>query len=257
MTGTMSAELHVHDRSLRRVRSFVRREGRMTPAQARALQELWPRFAAGGSSVAGVLNLAQVFGRAAPVVLEVGFGNGDHLLARAQAEPEKNFLGVEVHRPGLGHLLRAAAAVGITNLRVLCADAMDVLQDRLPESGLSEVVIYFPDPWPKKRHHKRRLVQAEFARLLASRLQHGGLLHLATDWADYAEHMRLVLNAEPLLQNLALDRQFVPRPAQRPVTKFERRGTRLGHAVFDLSYEKTGDGSRESGVGGQESENDG
>jgi tRNA (guanine-N7-)-methyltransferase len=223
----------------REVRSFVRREGRMTPSQKRALDELWPRYGLDPPK-AGVLDLAACFGRAAPVVLEVGFGNGDHLLARAQAEPERNFLGVEVHRPGVGRVLNRADAAALANLRVACADAVEVLRDWLPAAALAEAVVYFPDPWPKKRHHKRRLVQPEFARLVASRLAPGGVLRLATDWADYAAQMRATLDAEPLLANQAGSAGFVPRPPERAPTRFEQRGARLGHDVFDLAYRRVG-----------------
>jgi tRNA (guanine-N7-)-methyltransferase len=223
----------------REIRSFVRREGRMTESQRRALEELWPRYgvdAPGGRDLGSFLR--ETFGRAAPVVLEVGFGNGDHLLARASAEPEKNFLGVEVHRPGVGRVLNQAAAARLANLRVACADAVEVLRDWLLPASLDEIVIYFPDPWPKKRHHKRRLVQPSFAALAASRLVPHGLLKLATDWAPYAEHMHATLSAEPLLRNTS-EGAYAARPAERSVTRFERRGEKLGHAVFDLVYERT------------------
>jgi tRNA (guanine-N7-)-methyltransferase len=215
----------------REIRSFVRREGRMTVAQKRALEELWPRFGV----EPGRIELARVFGREAPVVMEIGFGNGEHLLARAQAEPDKDFLGVEVHRPGAGRVMNRAQAAGLSNLRVSCDDAVEVLRDGLPERSLAEIVVYFPDPWPKKRHHKRRLVQPAFAALAASRLAPGGVLRLATDWAEYAAHMRTVLDAEPLLSGGP-----VPRPPQRPLTRFENRGLKLGHEVFDLVYRRTG-----------------
>jgi tRNA (guanine-N7-)-methyltransferase len=215
----------------REVRSFVRREGRMTVAQKRALEELWPQFG---------FERGDAFAREAPLVMEIGFGNGEHLLARAQAEPEKNFLGVEVHRPGAGRVMNRAHAAGLRNLRVACDDAVEVLRDWLPERSLAEAVVYFPDPWPKKRHHKRRLVQPAFAALVASRLAPGGLLKLATDWAEYAAHMRATLDAEPALGNLAGATGFVPRPAERPLTRFESRGMKLGHEVFDLVYRRVG-----------------
>jgi tRNA (guanine-N7-)-methyltransferase len=220
----------------REVRSFVRREGRMTEAQKRALDELWPRFGVEtpGSRAHGAL-LREIFGREAPVVMEIGFGNGEHLLARAQAEPDKDFLGVEVHRPGVGRVLNHAAAAGLRNLRVACHDAVEVLRDWLPERALAEILVYFPDPWPKKRHHKRRLVSPAFATLAASRLVPGGLLKLATDWAHYAEQMRAVLDAEPLLAGGA-----IARPVDRPLTRFESRGMKLGHDVFDLVYRRVG-----------------
>lgn len=220
----------------REIRSFVRREGRMTESQQRALAELWPRY--GVEPPTGPLDLAKLFGRTAPVVFEIGFGMGDYLLSRVVAEPERDFFGVEVHRPGVGRLLNRANEAGRGNLRVACDDAVAVLRDWIPTASLDEIVIQFPDPWHKKRHHKRRLVQPAFARLAASRLKPGGLLSLATDWAEYAQHMLAVLKAEPLLRNEAADGGFVPRPAQRLKTKFEQRGERLGHGVFDLAYRR-------------------
>ena len=220
----------------RRIRSFVRREGRMTDAQKDALVRLWPRY--GVDAPAAPLDCAALFGRDAPVVMEIGFGNGDCLLARAQAETGKNFLGVEVHRPGVGRVLHHAEQLQLTNLRVVCHDAVELLRDAVAAQTLAELVIYFPDPWPKKRHHKRRLIQAEFAALAASRLGIGGYLRLATDWADYAAQMLSVLNAEPALRNCAPDRGYVARPALRPKTRFEARGERLGHGVFDLEFER-------------------
>jgi len=223
----------------REIRSFVRREGRMTVAQKRALEELWPRYGveAPEGRAPGTL-LREIFDRSAPVVVEIGFGNGEYLLARAQAEPEKDFLGVEVHRPGAGRVMNHVQAAGLRNVRVACHDAVEVLRDWLPERCLAEIVVYFPDPWPKKRHHKRRLVQPAFAALAASRLVPGGLLKLATDWAEYAAQMRATLDAETLLRNLGGGDGFVARPAERPPTRFETRGRKLGHEVFDLAYQR-------------------
>jgi tRNA (guanine-N7-)-methyltransferase len=220
--------------NLRAVRSFVRRAGRMTDAQQRALLELAPRYGVSGET--GLIDFAVLFGRSAPNTIEIGFGNGDHLAARALAEPERNFLGVEVHRPGIGHLLRAAADAQLANLRVIEQDAVEVLHSRIAPAALDEIQILFPDPWPKKRHHKRRLIQPEFTALVASRLRPGGRLHLATDWAPYAEQMRLVLDACPALAPRAL--QSDAAQAARAATRFERRGLRLGHAVCDLVYER-------------------
>jgi len=224
------------ERGIRRVRSFVRREGRLTDAQKRALDELWPRY--GIDQPAAPFDLAALFGRAAPCVFEIGFGNGEHLLARAASEPDKDFIGVEVHRPGLGRVLNHAAAANLGNLRVACHDAVEVLRDGLADASLDELVIQFPDPWHKTRHHKRRLVQPEFAALVARKLKVGGVLQLATDWASYAVHMLDVLNAEPLLRNRAADGGYVERPPTRLKTRFEARGERLGHEVFDLAYER-------------------
>jgi tRNA (guanine-N7-)-methyltransferase len=218
----------------RRIRSFVLREGRMTDGQKRALEQLWPRY--GLEPPAAPLDLPVLFGRTAPVTFEIGFGMGDYLYSRVVAEPQRDFIGVEVHRPGVGRLLSRSAADNATNLRVACHDAVEVLRDWLPPACLDELVIQFPDPWHKKKHHKRRLIQPEFAQLAVSRLKTGGQLLLATDWADYAEQMLAVLNAEPGLRNLSDDGSFVPRPPERLKTKFEQRGERLGHAVFDLAY---------------------
>jgi len=219
----------------RSVRSFVMRAGRITDAQRRALAELWPRF--GLSYGPQLLDLTALYGREAPSTLEIGFGNGEHLAARAQAEPGRNFLGVEVHRPGIGHLLLAATAASLDNLRVIDHDAVEVLQDQIAPDTLDEIQILFPDPWPKTRHHKRRLIQPEFAALAASRLRTGGWLRLATDWAPYAEHMRLVLDACPLLARQHADAAPVA-PAARAATRFEQRGLRLGHEVADLAYQR-------------------
>jgi tRNA (guanine-N7-)-methyltransferase len=220
----------------RTVRSYVVRAGRMTDAQHRALSELWPRF--GVPFAETVLDLAGLFGRPAPCTLEIGFGNGEHLAERALAEPGRHFLGVEVHRPGIGHLLRLAAAAQLDNLRVIEHDAVDVLQQQIAPGALDEIQILFPDPWPKKRHHKRRLVQPDFAALAASRLRPGGQLRLATDWMPYAEHMQQVLEACPLLTaSPALG--TAPQSARRNATRFERRGLRLGHGVCDLCYRRS------------------
>ena len=220
----------------RTVRSYVLRSGRLTDAQRRALDELWPRF--GLSYGRSPVDLKITYGREAPCTLEIGFGNGEHIAARAMAEPSRNFLGVEVHRPGIGQLLRQAAAAGLGNLRIIDHDAVEVLQDQLGPGTLDEIEILFPDPWPKKRHHKRRLIQPEFAALAASRLRHGGQLHLATDWEPYAEHMRLVLDACPLLAPAGSGTAFVD-TVPRAATRFEERGLRLGHEVTDLVYERS------------------
>ena len=221
----------------RPVRSFVRREGRMTPAQRRALEALWPRY--GVEPPARPLDPAAVFGRHAPLALEIGFGDGAVLAAMAAARPDWDFLGVEVHRPGVGRLLARLEREGLQNVRVACADAVEVLRDWLPDGALAAVYIFFPDPWPKKRHRKRRLVQPAFGGLLVRKLAPGARLHLATDWEDYAAHMRAVLEATAGLRNLAGAGAWAERPAERPPTKYETRGRRLGHRVFDLAYVRT------------------
>jgi tRNA (guanine-N7-)-methyltransferase len=218
----------------RAVRSFVTRAGRLTDAQARALEELWPRY--GVPFAPSPLTAQALFGREAPRTIEIGFGNGAHLAALAGAHPECDYLGIEVHRPGVGRLLLALAAAQLRNVRVICHDAVEVLERQIPPDWAAEIMLLFPDPWPKKRHHKRRLVQAPFVTLAASRLARGGVLRLATDWAPYAEQMLEVLAGCAQLRNLAADGAFAPRPAERAPTRFETRGARLGHAVWDLAF---------------------
>jgi tRNA (guanine-N7-)-methyltransferase len=221
---------------LRTIRSFVRREGRITPAQKYALESLWPRYGLefdGGSS----LDLAQAFGRTAALAVEIGFGSGAHLAALAQERPQTDFLGIEVHRPGVGRLLQELAAAGLNNVRVICADAVEVLRSGLAAQSVDQFFILFPDPWPKKRHHKRRLIQPEFVGLLVRALRSGGHLHLATDWAEYAQHMLAVLEAEPQLRSTSPG-GFAPRPEWRPTTRFEARGLRAGHPSLDLDYQR-------------------
>ena len=220
----------------RPVRSYVRREGRITRAQQRALTELWPRY--GLEPGEAPLNLEAAFGRPAPVMLEIGFGNGDALAAMAAAHPQHNYLGIEVHRPGVGSLLLKLERLAIGNARVICADATQVLQQNIADGVLAAVYIFFPDPWPKKRHHKRRLLQAEFIQLLHLKLRPGGRLHVATDWRDYAESVMAELEAAPGFVNVAGRGDYAPRPGYRPETRFERRGQRLGHGVWDLIFER-------------------
>jgi tRNA (guanine-N7-)-methyltransferase len=219
-----------------RIRSFVRRQGRITAAQRAALTELWPRF---GLDPGLAFDPLAVFGRRAPLTLEIGFGDGGNLLAMALASPEEDFLGVEVHTPGVGHLLLQLEKHGLGNVRVYCADAVEVLERCIPDASLERILVLFPDPWPKKRHHKRRLVTPEFARLAAAKLTPGGPLHAATDWEDYAHWMLEVLNKCAELENLAEEGGFSARPAYRQPTKFEQRGRRLGHAVWDLVFRRS------------------
>jgi tRNA (guanine-N7-)-methyltransferase len=220
----------------RAIRSFVTRSGRITSAQERALDELWPRY--GIEPGAAALDLDALFGRRARRVAEVGFGNGDNLLALAAARPEDDFLGIEVHRPGVGRLLLQLDQRDLHNVRVVCRDAVEVLERCLDGSCLDEILILFPDPWPKKRHHKRRLIQPPFVSLLAERLKSGGVLRVATDWEPYAAEMLTTLAAEGRLRNVAAEGGFVPRPAERSPTRFERRGERLGHQVWDLEFRR-------------------
>jgi tRNA (guanine-N7-)-methyltransferase len=218
----------------RPIRSFVLRAGRMGPGQQRALQTLGPRFLLPFQPQP--LDLAATFGRDAPTVLEIGFGMGDATAQIAAALPQTNFLAVEVHAPGVGALLKRIGEQGLTNLRLVQHDAVEVLQQMVPPDSLAGVHIYFPDPWHKKRHHKRRLLQPEFVARLVTHLAPGGYLHCATDWQPYAEQMLQVLSAEPRLRNTA--EGYAPRPPWRPQTKFETRGLKLGHGVWDLLFRR-------------------
>ena len=222
----------------RAVRSFVLRQGRFTPAQQRAFDDLWPRF--GLDFIGKPRDFDEVFGRAAPRVLEIGFGNGDALRFAASQDPARDYIGIEVHAPGVGRLLNALATDGAEHVRLYHHDAVEVLREEITEGSLDEVRIYFPDPWHKKRHNKRRLIQPEFAALLVSRLRSGGRLHAATDWQDYAEQMWDVLDATPGLASRSGPRGQVQRPDWRPQTHFETRGQKLGHGVWDLLYDRAG-----------------
>ena len=218
----------------RPIRSFVLRQGRVSSAQARYFEEGMPRW--GIPYRAAPLDLDAVFGRRAPRILEIGCGMGETTATIAAAHPGNDYLGVEVHTPGVGSLLKEIALRELCNLRVIQHDAVEVVHDMLPPGSLAGIHIYFPDPWPKKRHHKRRLIQPPFVALLASRLQPGGYFHCATDWEEYAVQMLAVLGAEPLLKNTAAG--FAPRPDYRPLTKFEQRGQRLGHGVWDVIFRR-------------------
>jgi tRNA (guanine-N7-)-methyltransferase len=220
----------------RSIRSFVVRAGRMTTGQQKALLELWPRY---GIEYDGkVLDPDQLFGRRRARILEIGFGNGEHLATLARARPDAGFLGIEVHPPGVGHLLQLVAALGLTNVRVSNHDAVEVLARQLPPDCLDEVLLLFPDPWHKKRHHKRRIVQDAFVELIAGRLRPGGILRMATDWVPYAEHMLECLQRHRALENLSPTGDYVARDPARAPTRFERRGTRLGHEVRDLAFRR-------------------
>lgn len=220
----------------RTIRSFVKREGRLTSGQARALETVWPHYGIEASEQP--LDWRGVFGNDHPVTLEIGFGNGASLAQMAAAAPEHNFLGIEVHRPGVGHLLMEIERRGLENVRVMCHDAVEVLQRQIPDASLDRVLLFFADPWPKKRHHKRRIVQTAFADLIADKLKPGGVFHMATDWENYAEHMLEVMEPHPRFRNQAGPGQFAPRPDYRPLTKFEQRGLKRGHGVWDLLYER-------------------
>lgn len=221
----------------RSVRSFVVRAGRTTAGQQRALAELWPLY--GVEFTNAPLDLDELFGRKAPRMIEIGFGAGEALLAFAQSHPEVDCIGIEVHRPGVGHLLLGAHEAKLKNLRIVCHDAVEVLQQQLPAASIALAHIFFADPWPKKRHHKRRLIQTPFIELLARVMQPQGMLRLATDWEPYAQYMRLVMGASAAFTSLGDASGFVARPDVRPLTRFERRGQRLGHQVWDLAYTRT------------------
>ena len=218
----------------RHIRSYVLRQGRVSPAQQRAVETLLPRF--GISYAAQPLDLDQAFGRDAPKILEIGFGMGDSTATIAQAAPENDYLALEVHTPGVGNLLKLIDAQQIPNIRIIQHDAVEVLRDMIADGSLDGVHIFFPDPWHKARHNKRRLIQAPFVAQLVQKIRPGGYIHVATDWQGYAEQVLTVLSAEPLLENTAAD--YAPRPAYRPLTKFEQRGIRLGHGVWDLVFRR-------------------
>jgi len=222
----------LYDPTERRIRSFVTRAGRLSVAQGRALEQLGPQFCLPYQKAA--LNIAAAFERDAPTILEIGTGMGDATAAIAALMPEKNFIGVEVHTPGIGSLLKLIGEKSLNNLRLIQHDAVEVVTHMLAAGSLAGVHVFFPDPWHKARHNKRRLIQGPFVQLLASRIAPGGYIHCATDWEDYAVQMLDVLNAEPLLKNTADG--YAPRPDYRPLTKFENRGIRLGHGVWDLVF---------------------
>ncbi|MCK9238073.1 MAG: tRNA (guanosine(46)-N7)-methyltransferase TrmB [Thiopseudomonas sp.] len=222
----------------REIKSYVMRAGRMTPGQERGLEQGLPRY--GLQLEEGMLQPQAVFGRQAPLTLEIGFGMGRSLLQMAKEAPEQDFIGVEVHRPGVGALLSGMLTDAVDNVRIYSCDAIEVLNQCIADESLDRLLLFFPDPWHKSRHHKRRIVQPAFAALVHKKLKQGGVLHMATDWEPYAEHMLEIMNAAPGYKNLSADNTWVPRPTERPVTKFEQRGERLGHGVWDLKFIKTG-----------------
>lgn len=220
------------------MRSFVLRGGRLTDGQQRAMDELLPLYSVGTADTC--LDFAELFGNRRPVILEIGFGNGDATWQMAQQHPAENFIGVEVHQPGVGHLLLKLEEQGIDNVRIACEDGVEFLRNRIADKSLEGFRLYFPDPWPKKRHHKRRIIQPAFVNLLAEKMAEGGIVHLATDWQNYAEHMLEVLQQNPAFENLSETGDYCTRPAWRPLTKYEKRGQRLGHGVYDLLFLRRG-----------------
>ena len=227
------------DIRLRKIRSFVRREGRFTPAQRSAFNLLWPVY--GIDVTTAQWNFKEMFGRESDVYLELGFGDGRILKLLSANHPERDYIGIEVHRPGVGRVMRELHEQGTTNVRVACEDGVDVLEQNIPLASLSGILIFFPDPWHKKKHHKRRLIQPDFVHMAVQRLKPGGILHLATDWEDYAQQMLEVLSAEALLENTSSNAGYVERPDSRPLTKYEQRGLRLGHGVWDLVFRRIAD----------------
>jgi tRNA (guanine-N7-)-methyltransferase len=217
---------------LRRIRSFVKREGRLTPGQETALQKGWPLY---GLDSTVLIDPATLFANDHPITLEIGFGNGESLATMAENNPDRNFIGIEVHRPGVGHLLRLILEKKLSNIRLFDTDAIEVLQHAIPDHSLDCVQLFFPDPWHKKRHHKRRIVQTEFLNLIHAKLKTGGRFHAATDWENYAEHMLNTLNTHPGFVN-STKSNYAERPKYRPLTKFENRGLRLGHGVWDMIF---------------------
>ncbi|KOC89692.1 tRNA (guanosine(46)-N7)-methyltransferase TrmB [Winslowiella iniecta] len=236
INDVISPEFDENGRAMRRIRSFVRRQGRLTKGQQHALDNYWPVM--GVEYQALPVDLVDLFGREGPVVLEIGFGMGASLVTMAGNNPQQNFLGIEVHSPGVGACLGSAHEAGVDNLRVMCHDAVEVLENMIPDNSLRMVQLFFPDPWHKARHNKRRIVQVPFAELVMRKLKLGGTFHMATDWESYAEHMLDVMSSIEGYQNQSADNTYVPRPESRPLTKFEQRGQRLGHGVWDLMFER-------------------
>ena len=222
----------------RTIKSYVVRSGRMTPGQEKAYSDLWSLY--GIAADEQILDFNRLFARQAPVILEIGFGMGDSLIEMAARHLDNNYLGIEVHRPGVGRLLGNISERALTNLRVMQFDAVEVLKKQIKDETLTAVYLFFPDPWHKTRHHKRRIVQDDFIQLLRKKLFAHGQLHMTTDWEPYAVQMLETMSQAPGFKNCARDGQYIPRPEHRPITKFERRGERLGHGVWDILFEKTG-----------------
>ena len=229
----MSAEKH-----LRKIQSFVKRSGRLTEGQRFGLNELWPKY--GIDINDSIIDFEKIFEKIQPTILEIGFGNGDSLLEIATNEPKRNFLGIEVYEAGVGRLVNEANKRSLTNIKIIKEDAVEVLKNNIANDSLSGFQLYFPDPWHKKKHHKRRIVRPEFMDIISSKLINGSFVHMATDWENYAEHMMEVLEKHKNFKNTQSVHIYSPRPERRPITKFEKRGERLGHGVWDLifNYEK-------------------
>lgn len=219
----------------RRIRSFIRRQGRITHGQQHALENYWESYCLDPNLD---YDFAELFGRKAPLVIEIGFGNGESLVQMAADNPGVDYLGIEVHRPGVGHLMMKLAEHELTNVRIFCHDAIEIMENRIADNSLAGVQLFFPDPWPKKKHHKRRIVQPSFVKLLIRKLQKSGYFHAATDWQPYAESMLSVLSAEEAIINTSRTHDYCKRPVSRPLTKFEQRGVRFGHSVWDLIFVK-------------------
>ncbi|MGZ5614011.1 MAG: tRNA (guanosine(46)-N7)-methyltransferase TrmB [Methylobacter sp.] len=218
-----------------RIRSFIRRQGRITQGQQLALDNHWDRYCLDPNAD---YDFSQVFGRTAPLIVEIGFGSGDSLAKMVSANPDKDYIGIEVHRPGVGHLMLLLDQQGLTNVRIYCHDAIEIIERKIADNSLAGVHLFFPDPWPKKKHHKRRIVRPSFVELLTRKLQPGGYFHAATDWQNYAESMLEVLSADTRISNSSNTNDYCERPDYRPLTKFEQRGMRLGHGVWDLIFKK-------------------
>ncbi|WP_353242815.1 tRNA (guanosine(46)-N7)-methyltransferase TrmB [Providencia sp.] len=237
INNVISPEYNEDGRVMRRVRSFVRRQGRLTKRQEDALEKEWAEM--GIDFINEPFDFAKVFNNSNPVTLEIGFGMGASLVTMASQNPQQNFLGIEVHAPGVGACLASAKEENVSNVRVMCHDAIEVLDCMVPNESLAMVQLFFPDPWHKAKHNKRRIVQAPFAEKIRSKLAVGGVFHMATDWEPYAEHMLDVMKSVEGYKNLSPTGDYVPRPESRPETKFEKRGQRLGHGVWDLMFERT------------------
>lgn len=236
-SNVMTSQMMSDGRPKRQIRSFVLRQGRLTKGQQQALDQFWPTFGI-DYHPQQQLDFNQLFNNEHPTVLEIGFGMGASFVAMAKSAVDRNFIGIEVHRPGVGACLMACEQENVTNIRVMCHDAVEVLENMIGDACLAKIQLFFPDPWHKAKHNKRRIIQPQFIQLLRSKLKIGGIIHLATDWQNYAEHMLATLNAAEGLQNLSPQLHYVDRPSDRPMTKFEKRGLDLGHNVWDLQFKR-------------------